>query len=112
MGKYQSGQMGQTVNLLAYAFGGSNPSLPTPIKKNVSSSTAAHFFLLSPPLFRAEHKIAGDGLSSVLADEVLAEHLYAVGRGRLRDENDGESLPVSTPTVLFVGWKCLVVLAE
>ena len=29
-GKYQSGQMGQTVNLLAYAFGGSNPSLPTP----------------------------------------------------------------------------------
>ena len=29
MGKYQSGQMGQTVNLLAYAFGGSNPSSPT-----------------------------------------------------------------------------------
>ena len=23
--------MGQTVNLLAYAFGGSNPSLPTPL---------------------------------------------------------------------------------
>ena len=36
MGKYQSGQMGQTVNLLAYAFGGSNPSLPT--KKCGSSS--------------------------------------------------------------------------
>jgi hypothetical protein len=31
-GKYQSGQMGQTVNLLAYAFGGSNPSLPTLIE--------------------------------------------------------------------------------
>lgn len=30
-GEYQSGQMGQTVNLLAYAFGGSNPSLPTKI---------------------------------------------------------------------------------
>ena len=29
MGGYQSGQMGQTVNLLAYAFGGSNPSPPT-----------------------------------------------------------------------------------
>ena len=28
-GRYQSGQLGQTVNLLAYAFGGSNPSLPT-----------------------------------------------------------------------------------
>ena len=70
------------------------------------------FFWLPPPLFRAEHKIAGDGLSSVLADEVLAEHLYAVGRGRLCDENNGESFPVSTPTVLFVGWKCPVVLAE
>ena len=32
-GEYQSGQMGQTVNLLAYAFGGSNPSSPT--KKKV-----------------------------------------------------------------------------
>ena len=28
-GSFQSGQMGQTVNLLAYAYGGSNPSLPT-----------------------------------------------------------------------------------
>ena len=28
-GKYQSGQMGQTVNLLSFDFGGSNPSLPT-----------------------------------------------------------------------------------
>ena len=35
MGKYQSGQMGQTVNLLAYAFGGSNPSLPTKQKEEV-----------------------------------------------------------------------------
>ena len=29
MGRYSSGQRGQTVNLLASAFGGSNPSLPT-----------------------------------------------------------------------------------
>ncbi len=29
MGIFQSGQMGQTVNLLAFAFGGSNPSVPT-----------------------------------------------------------------------------------
>ena len=28
-GKFQSGQMGQTVNLLSFDFGGSNPSLPT-----------------------------------------------------------------------------------
>ncbi len=31
-GGYQSGQMGQTVNLLALAFGGSNPSPPTQFK--------------------------------------------------------------------------------
>ena len=36
MGKYQSGQMGQTVNLLSFDFGGSNPSLPT---KNCGSSS-------------------------------------------------------------------------
>lgn len=28
-GRYSSGQRGETVNLLAYAFLGSNPSLPT-----------------------------------------------------------------------------------
>ena len=29
LGNYQSGQMGQTVNLLINFFGGSNPSFPT-----------------------------------------------------------------------------------
>jgi hypothetical protein len=29
MGRYRSGQTGQTVNLLAHAFAGSNPALPT-----------------------------------------------------------------------------------
>ncbi len=29
LGGYQSGQMGQTVNLLSFDFGGSNPSAPT-----------------------------------------------------------------------------------
>lgn len=29
LGVFQSGQMGRTVNALAYAFGGSNPSTPT-----------------------------------------------------------------------------------
>ena len=28
MGRYRSGQTGETVNLLAYAFSGSNPLLP------------------------------------------------------------------------------------
>ena len=38
LGRYQSGQMGQTVNLLAYAFGGSNPSLPTPNRSGLSDA--------------------------------------------------------------------------
>ena len=33
-GRYRSGQTGQTVNLLAIAFLGSNPSLPTTTKLN------------------------------------------------------------------------------
>ena len=32
-GVYQSGQMGQTVNLLVHTFGGSNPSAPTLFSK-------------------------------------------------------------------------------
>ena len=44
MGKYQSGQMGQTVNLLAYAFGGSNPSLPTQLTCGSSSVDRALAF--------------------------------------------------------------------
>ena len=54
MGSYQSGQMGQTVNLLALAFGGSNPSLPTFIYGKVhhyptflymERSITTHFFM-------------------------------------------------------------------
>ena len=36
MGSYQSGQMGLTVTQLAFAFGGSNPSLPTKMKQFMS----------------------------------------------------------------------------
>ena len=44
--------MGQTVNLLAYAFGGSNPSLPTPIKKEcVIINGDTSFFALPLPYF-------------------------------------------------------------
>ena len=37
-GRYPSGQRGQTVNLLAYAFGGSNPPLPTTVMGGNSSA--------------------------------------------------------------------------
>ena len=49
MGKYQSGQMGQTVNLLAYAFGGSNPSLPT---KKTDSFITICFFISLPSIIK------------------------------------------------------------
>ena len=52
-GKYQSGQMGQTVNLLAYAFGGSNPSLPT-LPTQRQPVVASVLFLHMAGLFRAE----------------------------------------------------------
>jgi hypothetical protein len=37
-GRYPSGQRGQTVNLLAYAFGGSNPPLPTIVTMGLSAA--------------------------------------------------------------------------
>ena len=51
MGKYQSGQMGQTVNLLAYAFGGSNPSLPT---KKTDSFITICFFISLPSIIKRQ----------------------------------------------------------
>ena len=47
-GGYQSGQMGQTVNLLAYAYGGSNPSPPTQIKTAIYNYRA---FARTPLVF-------------------------------------------------------------
>ena len=40
-GRYPSGQRGQTVNLLAYAFGGSNPPLPTIAAMGACANRAA-----------------------------------------------------------------------
>jgi hypothetical protein len=41
-GRYPSGQRGQTVNLLAYAFGGSNPPLPTTIASLTTPTTTIY----------------------------------------------------------------------
>jgi hypothetical protein len=43
MGKYQSGQMGQTVNLLVFTFGGSNPSFPTSRLTGADNAMRARF---------------------------------------------------------------------
>src|SRR5687767_10611311 len=40
-GRYPSGQRGQTVNLLAYAFGGSNPPLPTIVATGSRGNSSA-----------------------------------------------------------------------
>jgi hypothetical protein len=40
-GRYPSGQRGQTVNLLAYAFGGSNPPLPTIVATGAGTDRTA-----------------------------------------------------------------------
>ena len=41
--RYRSGQTGQTVNLLAYAFEGSNPSLSTIIRTRLAFHSAIFF---------------------------------------------------------------------
>ena len=78
MGEYQSGQMGQTVNLLAYAFGGSNPSSPTiiaevaqlvehqPSKLRVASSNL---------VFRSKVSRCSSGVERILGkDEVMSSN--------------------------------------
>ena len=64
MGSYQSGQMGQTVNLLALAFGGSNPSLPTNKKSAQQTYCWALLFFYSifiPPSSACVLRGGGNG---------------------------------------------------
>ena len=51
-GECRSGQSGQTVNLLTYVFGGSNPSSPTSAFRVVSQESASSR-TTSPPIRRA-----------------------------------------------------------
>ena len=44
MGVFQSGQMGQTVNLLSFDFGGSNPSAPTHKEEGLPNRQAFSFY--------------------------------------------------------------------
>jgi hypothetical protein len=53
LGRYSSGQRGQTVNLLTNVYEGSNPSLPTGFGKNEEDVVREHsiancFFTFSP----------------------------------------------------------------
>ena len=49
-GGFQSGQMGQTVNLLSFDFGGSNPSPPTSVENGEVSAPLADI----PTQFKGE----------------------------------------------------------
>ena len=76
-GKYQSGQMGQTVNLLAYAFGGSNPSLPTlPTQRQ---PVVASVFLCMIGLFRAERRERWPRSGGGLAQRVRRAKAWSEG---------------------------------
>ena len=58
MGRFPSGQRGQTVNLLAFAFDGSNPSLPIPLRAEVAQLVEQHLDMVevvgSSPIPRSE----------------------------------------------------------
>ncbi len=59
MGRFPSGQRGQTVNLLAFAFDGSNPSLPI-LQAEVAQLVEQHLDMVevvgSSPIPRIKNK--------------------------------------------------------
>ena len=61
LGRYSSGQRGQTVNLLALAYGGSNPSRPTIISKWFCARGALAFGEESLPAHHNFNNNAGFG---------------------------------------------------
>ena len=69
-GRYPSGQRGQTVNLLAYAFGGSNPPLPTIVANGLSTAGSEGCLIemgVAPtrrPVAAARHALIAAGASA------------------------------------------------
>ena len=64
MGVFPSGQWGQTVNLLLFSFGGSNPPAPT---KNSSVVKMLEFFFC-PKLFKAYPRVDSNSCGAVAED--------------------------------------------
>ena len=68
-GRYPSGQRGQTVNLLAYAFGGSNPPLPTIVANGCSTARSEGGLSevrVAPQLRKAQLVLHSGGNSSAV----------------------------------------------
>ena len=57
-GRFQSGQMGQTVNLLLYSFGGSNPSLPTKKPRPIWPGLFCYHYVFNDQLPKKEDQFA------------------------------------------------------
>ena len=78
-GRYPSGQRGQTVNLLAYAFGGSNPPLPTTHTGAGGNSSAVERqpsklgVAGSNPVSRSRHESISRAHVAQLAERVLGK---------------------------------------
>ena len=55
---YSSGQRGQTVNLLAYAFGGSNPPPSTSTRSTTTRLTTTRFIGFTEPVPVCDARVA------------------------------------------------------
>ena len=86
-GEYQSGQMGQTVNLLVYTFGGSNPSSPTTSQPNPTLERHRTPPLAMPLTFYSN-------CSPIMEDRQKAD-----GKGGCK-----ESIKWGSAKVLMQGW--------
>ena len=88
-GEYQSGQMGQTVNLLVYTFGGSSPSSPTTsaevaqlIEQQPSKLRVASLSLV----FRSNKScLCSSGVEHFLGKEEVAGSNPAIGSSKFWD---------------------------
>ena len=71
-GVFQSGQMGQTVNLLLFSFGGSNPSAPTATKVAQAEvfSKASECLHLQLDKAKTPAKIPSNGIFAEIAQSI------------------------------------------
>ena len=73
-GEFQSGQMGQTVNLLSLDFGGSNPSSPTRQDMAMPGNRCLRYFLETTLLYYKEGQVALIVTNKVAGIAQLIEH--------------------------------------
>ena len=89
LGRFQSGQMGQTVNLLRHRFGGSNPSLPTQQCCGSSSVDRASAFQAEGrgfeprlPLKGKMERLCSSGVERILGKDEVAGSIPAIGSSK------------------------------